>query len=107
MVRRVPLIAAVNDQPVPSLAMEMLRIATGSDNVEVQIGSRGVESVHVADLTVPTQENGEVWLHFAKASADRYVSAADVLAGKVSAEIFAQGTRVGDRHSSPVDRKLF
>ena len=89
VVRRVPLIAAVNDQPVPSLAMEMLRIATGSDNVEVQIGSRGVESVHVADLTVPTQENGEAWLHFAKASADRYVSAADVLAGKVSAEIFA------------------
>ncbi len=88
VVRRVPLIAAINDQPVASLAMEMLRVATGSDSVEVQMGARGVESVRVADLTVPTQENGEVWLHFAEAGADRYVSAGDVLAGKVPAERF-------------------
>ena len=88
VVRRVPLVAAVSDQPVPSLAMEILRIATGSDRVEVQVGSHGVQSVGVADLTVPTQDNGEVWLHFAEARADRYVSAADVLAWKVPAERF-------------------
>ncbi len=88
VVRRVPLVAAVNDQPVAALAMEMLRIATGSDAVEVSVGPLGIESVSVADLTVPTQENGEVWLHFAEAAADRYVSAADVLAGKVPAERF-------------------
>lgn len=88
VVRRAPLVAAVNDQPVAALAMEMLRIASGSDAVEVQLGRRGIEAVSVADLTVPTQENGEVWLHYAEATADRYVSAADVLAGKVPAERF-------------------
>lgn len=86
VVRRVPLVASVNDQVVASLALEMLRIATGSDAIEVEVGAQGIKEVRVADLTVPTQDNGEVWLHFAEASGSRYVSAADVLAGKVAAE---------------------
>ena len=88
VVRRIPLIAAINDLPVAGLGMDMLRVATGSDSVEVQVGPRGVESVRVADLTVPTQSNGEVWLHFALASASRYVSAVSVLARTVPAERF-------------------
>jgi adenylate cyclase len=110
VVRRIPLIAAINDQPVASLAMEMLRVATGSDSVEVQVGTSGVESVRVADLTVPTQNNGEVWLHFAEASADRYVSAADVLAGTVPADRFENklvlvgltGFGLADRRTTPL-----
>lgn len=89
IVRRIPLVAAVNDQPVPSLAMEMLRVATGSPAVGLRVGSRGIEEVRVADLAVPTQDNGEVWLHFAVPTGDRYVSAADVLAGKADPARFA------------------
>jgi len=88
IVRRVPLVAAVNEQPIAALSLEMLRVASGADAVEVQVGQFGIEAVSVADLTVPTQGNGEVWLHFAAPTADRNVSAADVLAGKVAAERF-------------------
>jgi len=91
VVRRVPLVMAVNGQLVPGLALEMLRVATGSAAIDVAMDARGVSSVTVADLTVPTQANGEIWLHFAKAGAGnaRYVSAAAVLAGKADPDLLA------------------
>lgn len=84
-VRQMPLIMRVGEQAVPALAMEMFRVATGSPGIEVDVDSRGVSRVRVADLTVPTQPAGSVYLHFAH-QADtlrRYVSAVDVLQGKV------------------------
>ena len=86
-----PLVMAVNGQLVPGLALEMLRVATGSPAIQVAMDARGVSSVTVADLTVPTQANGEIWLHFAKADAGaaRYVSAAAVLAGKADPDLLA------------------
>jgi len=83
VVRRVPLVARINEQLVPSFGMEMLRVATGSSAIEVQAGKRGVTAVLVADLSVPTQPEGDIWLHFAHRSAGegRYVSAFDVLHG--------------------------
>jgi serine phosphatase RsbU (regulator of sigma subunit) len=91
VVRRMPLVMAVNGQLVPGLALEMLRVATGSPAIEVAMDARGVNSVAVADLTVPTQASGDIWLHFAKASsgAARYVSAAAVLAGQANPELLA------------------
>jgi adenylate cyclase len=83
VVRRIPLVAAINDQPVAGLAMEMLRVATDSGAVEVQVGPRGIARVGVADLLVPTQPNGEVWLHVAHADGARNLSAVDLLTGKV------------------------
>ncbi len=85
VVRRIPLIVAIGDEIVSGLAMEMLRIATGSSAVEVVVGRHGVASVGVADLAVPTQAGGEVWLHYAEAeaNANRYVSAIDVLEARV------------------------
>ena len=66
VVRRVPLVLATNQQPVPGLALEMLRVASGSSAVEVEVGQLGIEAVQVADLRVPVQENGDIWLHFAR-----------------------------------------
>lgn len=82
VVRRVPLALSVNHQPVPSLAMEMLRVATGSPSVGIDVGTHGIETVRVADLTVPTLPGGDIWLPYAQADTSRYVSAADLLAGK-------------------------
>lgn len=90
VVRRVPLVVGVNGQLVPGLAMEMLRVATGS-TIGVTMGPHGVQSVGVADLVVPTQSAGDVWLHFSKwwSGQARYVSAADVLDGKVAPGMLA------------------
>jgi len=88
VVRRIPLVVAIGDEVVSGLAMEMLRIATGSTAVEVEVARHGIESVSVADLRVPTQPGGEIWLHYARTetTAGRYVSAVDVLEGRVDPE---------------------
>lgn len=85
VVRRIPLAMAVGDQIVPSMPMEMLRIASGADTIRLTVARHGVASVGVAELEVPTQANGEIWLHFARrdTAMPREISAADVLAGKV------------------------
>ena len=85
VVRQIPLVLAVNEQPVPGLALELLRVASGSSAIEVNVDRYGIQTVSVADLVVPTQPDGDFWLHFARAASTsaRVVSAADVLAGSV------------------------
>lgn len=89
IVRQLPLVMAINDQPVSGLAMEMLRVATDAAAIGVATDGHGIRTVGVADLSVPTQPNGEIWLHFARLAtgAARYVAAADVLAGKLDADL--------------------
>jgi adenylate cyclase len=84
IIRRVPVIMEAQDALVPSLAMEMLRVVSGASAIQVRSGEAGVQSVSVRGLTVPTDRNGQVWVHFNKHDPARYVSAKDVLQGKLS-----------------------
>lgn len=85
VVRRIPLIMGLREKLVPSLPMEMLRLATGSSAIDVFADTSGVQAVGVADVQVPTQPGGDIWLHFAsiRSTLSRYVSARDVLQGSV------------------------
>jgi adenylate cyclase len=87
-VRRVPLAARVGDVLVPALSMEMFRVASGTPGFVVTVGPHGVTQVAVGALAVPTQGDGSVWLHYARHTADRFVSAADVLAGTADPRLF-------------------
>ncbi len=82
-VRKMALVMAVNGDLVPTLAMEMLRVAAGSDAIRVVTSSTGVQQVQVADLSVRTQHNSDVWLHYAplETTGVRYLSAADLITG--------------------------
>ena len=44
--------------------------------------------VAIADVTVPTERDGTVWIHYARSDRARFVSAADVLANQVEAARF-------------------
>lgn len=90
VVRKIPMVMGLGDQLVPSLPMEMLRLATQSAAIQVHTNSNGIQSVGLEEVTVPTQRGGDLWLHFSKASstADRYVSALDILQGKADPERF-------------------
>jgi adenylate cyclase len=85
VVRHIPLITGLREKLVPSLPMEMLRVATGSSALEVFADSSGVQGVGVADVLVPTQPGGDIWLHFSsiRSTLGRYVSARDILQGTV------------------------
>ncbi|MCE5262840.1 MAG: CHASE2 domain-containing protein [Deltaproteobacteria bacterium] len=87
VVRRVPMVAAVGDVLVPALSIEMLRVAGRLPAIEVQVGTRGITAIGLGDIQIPTEANGEAWVHFAKSSVDRYISAADLLAGRVHPDV--------------------
>ncbi|CAN7756693.1 CHASE2 domain-containing protein [Caballeronia sp. LjRoot34] len=90
VVRHIPLIMGLGEKLVPSLPMEMLRLATGSSAIDVYADTSGVQAVGVADVQAPTQPGGDIWLHFAsiRSTLNRYVSARDVLQGTVDPERF-------------------
>src|SRR5436305_14171831 len=89
IVRRAPVIMQAQDVTMPSLSFEMLRVASGSDTILIKSSEAGITSVAVKGFAVPTDLHGQIWVHFAPNDPSIYVSAADVLEGKVGAEAIA------------------
>jgi adenylate cyclase len=86
IVRRVPLIMEAQGALVPSLTMEMLRVVTHSGAILVRVDQAGVQAVAVPGLEVPTDRNGQFWVHFNRHDPARFISAKDVLQGNVPAD---------------------
>jgi CheY-like chemotaxis protein len=64
IVRRIPLVSRVGAALAPTLSLEMLRVALNLPAIQVNIGSQGIASVRLGDIRIPTQPDGEVWVHF-------------------------------------------
>jgi adenylate cyclase len=112
--RRVPLISRVGDALAPSMSLELMRVAAGRAAYDVQVGSRGVEAVGVEGLTAPTQSDGRIWVHFTRHERERFVSATDVIEGKVAADAFRErlvligvtGLALTDYVTTPIDDRV-
>jgi adenylate cyclase len=89
IVRRVPIVMKAGDEIVPALTLDLLRVVTGSDAILIRTGESGVHNVAVPGLELPTDPNGRIWVHFSPHDKSRYVSARDVVEGKVAPEKFA------------------
>jgi adenylate cyclase len=83
IIRRVPVVMNAQGQLVATLTMDMLRVVTNSGAILVRTDEAGVRAAAVPGLEVPTDLNGQFWVHFNKHDAQRYVSATDVLYGRV------------------------
>ncbi|MFZ0095990.1 MAG: adenylate/guanylate cyclase domain-containing protein [Pseudolabrys sp.] len=111
IVRRVPIVMQAQGTVMPSLTLEMLRVVSGSNTVLIRSDHAGVQNASVPGFVIPTDRNGQLWIHFAPHDLTRYVSAADVLEGQVPAERVARrlvliGTSaVGllDAKTTPID----
>jgi len=88
VVRRVPLVFRVAGTPVGTLVSESLRVAQGQKNVILRGASHdnGLEEVRIGALTIPVTAQGEMWAHYSRPVAERYVPAWKVLAGTVPAD---------------------
>ena len=63
VVRRAPLIIAVDGKLYPSLAMETLRVAAGDSTFQVKINKNGVEKMRIPQFgPVATDSLGRVWI---------------------------------------------
>lgn len=85
VVRRVPIVAVADGTIVPSLSLEMLRIAVGSAAILMKTDASGVRSIGVGGYEIPTDGRGRVWIHYSSPKQDRYISAIDLLQDRVRA----------------------
>jgi len=112
--RRVPLVSRVGDALAPSLALELLRVASGRPAFDVRVGSHGVEAVGIEDIVAPTQPDGRMWVYFSRHDRSRFVSAADVISGKTDAAVFREqlvivgvtGLAITDYVTTPLDERI-
>ncbi|MBJ7310910.1 CHASE2 domain-containing protein [Rugamonas sp. CCM 8940] len=84
VVRRVPLLGAVGGTLLPGLSLELLRVATGAEAIEVDAGAGGVRAIAVGDLRVATRPDGAVWVNYSAPAPARYASALDLMQGRLA-----------------------
>ncbi|SHG22262.1 CHASE2 domain-containing protein [Bradyrhizobium erythrophlei] len=86
IVRRVPMIMLAQGVTMPSLSFELLRVITGTDTIFIKSDQAGIKSVGVKGFQIPTDANGQLWVHFGHRDPTIYVSAKDLLASDVPSE---------------------
>jgi adenylate cyclase len=114
VVRRVPLLASVDGVLTPALSMEVLRLASHTPAFVVVGDPDGVKGIGIGDVFISTNADGTVWVHFGLHDEDRFVSAADVLRGRVDPEqmrgkialIGATGLGLLDYQTTPVGQRI-
>ncbi|HEV2565063.1 MAG TPA: adenylate/guanylate cyclase domain-containing protein [Microvirga sp.] len=106
-VRRIPVVAVANQTVVPSLSLEMLRVATGASTILVKTDPSGVRSVSVHDFEIPTDGKGRIWIHFSAPDLSKYISAVDLLQGQVpAARVAGKMVLIGTSAAGLLDLKV-
>ncbi|MDW3428507.1 CHASE2 domain-containing protein, partial [Escherichia coli] len=72
-----------------SLTFEMLRVASGTGTILIKADEAGIQSLGVKGFAIPTDRNGQLWIHYAPRDPSIYVSAIDVLEGRVAPDKIA------------------
>ncbi|HWM61888.1 MAG TPA: CHASE2 domain-containing protein, partial [Rhizomicrobium sp.] len=87
--RRLPTVSLVSGRRAPALSLEMLRLAQpGAGWPHLYYSGHGVVGVGVGELRIPTQSDGSIWVNFSSHDPSRFISAADVLRGRIPAAAF-------------------
>ncbi|CCD86176.1 putative adenylate/guanylyl cyclase with a CHASE2 domain [Bradyrhizobium sp. ORS 285] len=90
IVRRVPMVMRAQDVKMLALSFETLRVVAGVDTVRVKADTGGITSIGFGPLQIPTDGNAKIWVHYANHDPSIYVSAIDVLEGRVPPEKIAR-----------------
>jgi len=121
-VRRVPLLVQMDDQWLPTLIAESLRVATAADSYVVKFDPEGIAgtlgaplSLKIGPLVTDLDANAEIWLRYAERALFERVSAADVLAGAAPLDLLRDrilivgvaAAGIGAAYASPLGEHLF
>lgn len=109
-IRRIPLVASIDGTLVPAFAVEVIRVAAGARALRLDVSGPVVEGISFGPAFIPTEADGAVRIYFSPRSAERLVSAVDVLENKVDAErirgrlvlIGVSGIGLSDYHQTPL-----
>jgi adenylate cyclase len=116
IVRRVPMIMDAQNVRMPALSFEVLRILGGSGTILIKTDKAGIDSVILQGLRlkIPTDAVARYWVHYARNDPSIYVSAVDVLDGRVPPEMISRklimigtsATGMNDIKTTPVSRAM-
>ena len=114
IIRRVPMIMQAQGQTMPSLTFEMLRVATGSGTILIKAEKGGIKSLGIKGVQIPTDHNGQLWVHYARNDASIYVPAINVLEKNVAPDMIAgklvligtSAVGLNDIKTTPVSRAM-
>lgn len=114
LIRRVPMIMRAQGNIMPSLSLEILRVVTGTPTLLVRTDKTGIRAIRLKGVEIPTDKNGQLWVHYARRDPSIYVSAADVLdntvpPGKIAGKLVLIGTSaagLNDLKTTPVSPNM-
>lgn len=114
LIRRVPMIMRAQGNTMPSLNLEILRVVTGTPTLLVRTDKTGIRAIRLKGVEIPTDKNGQLWVHYARHDPSIYVSAADVLdntvpPGKINGKLVLIGTSaagLNDIKTTPVSSTM-
>ena len=67
VVRRLPLMMSIGEEVYPSIAVEVLRVATGNPSYQVKANAGGIQAVRVKGFPIiQTDESARIWLRWNK-----------------------------------------
>ena len=114
VVRRIPLLLRLGGQMVPTLSAEALRVAQGARNYLLRSSHTGVQDMRIGTIVIPTNAQAEIWLHYTADQPGRFVSAVQVLDGKVPSNdlrghivlIGSSAAGLSDLHVNPMGQLM-
>jgi adenylate cyclase len=116
VVRRVPMIMDAQGVRMPSLTFEVLRIIGGAGTIMIKADQSGIDSLvlQALRLRLPTDGVARYWVHYARNDPSIYISAVDVLDGRVAPEMISHklvligtsATGLNDIKTTPVSRAM-
>lgn len=114
IVRSLPVASLIQDAIVPTLALEMIRVAAGEPAIRIRATPRGIVSVGTGDVAVPTARNGQARIYFSHHDPSRFISALDLLQDRVDPArlqgrlviIALTGLALVDYRATPLDARV-
>ena len=97
IIRKLPLFENINSSLVPSLSLELLRVAIGASTYQIKSSNAsgetafgeetGINHVKLGNLIIPTNPDGSVWIHYPEVSVDS-ISVSDIIKQKYPKDFF-------------------
>ena len=124
VVRSLPTFDRVGDTVIPSLGLELARVAIGASTFQIKASNAsseeafgaqtGINNIKLGPLTMPTTPDGQSWIYFAPTADLVTVSAWDVLSGSIDPDFFSGkvvlvGTSAAglfDLRSTPIEKNI-
>ncbi len=124
IVRSLPTFDKVNDTLLPSLGLELARVAIGASTFQIKASNAsseqafgeqtGINNIKLGPLTMPTMPDGQAYIYYAPSQNMKTVSAWDVLSGSIDPDFFTGkvvlvGTSAAglfDLRSTPIEKNV-